>query len=158
MLSFNDVACRRDGKLLFSQISCVIHAGQKVGLTGANGCGKSSLFAMIQGHLEPDTGSITRPQNVGITHVAQEMPNSDSSALDYVVDGDQMLRKLEAAISACGDQDGERIATLLGSLNKRAAIPSLHVQEHCCMVWGFQSTRTVTQYPAFPVGGVCALT
>ena len=118
MLSFNDVACRRDGKLLFSQISCVIHAGQKVGLTGANGCGKSSLFAMIQGHLEPDTGSITRPQNVGITHVAQEMPNSDSSALDYVVDGDQMLRKLEAAISACGDQDGERIATLLGEFEQ----------------------------------------
>jgi len=76
MLSFNDVGCRREGKLLFSNVNCVIHAGQKIGLTGANGCGKSSLFAMIQGSLEADTGVISLQQNVGITHVAQETPSS----------------------------------------------------------------------------------
>ncbi len=115
MLSLNDVACRRDGKRLFGD---VIHAGQKVGLTGANGTGKSSLFAMIQGTLEPDTGSISLQQHVGITHVAQETVSSDRSALDYVVDGDQKLRRLQSAIERCSDQDGERLASLMSDLEQ----------------------------------------
>ncbi|MFK7858898.1 MAG: ATP-binding cassette domain-containing protein [Granulosicoccus sp.] len=118
MLSFNDVACRRDGKLLFQELSCVIHAGQKIGLTGANGCGKSSLFAMIQGVLEADTGTISLQQNIGITHVAQETPSSACSALDYVIDGDQHLRALEAAIEACGDDEGERLANCLAEFEQ----------------------------------------
>jgi len=118
MLSFNDVACRRDGKLLFHELSCVIHSGQKIGLTGANGCGKSSLFAMIQGELEADTGTISLQQNIVITHVAQETPSSSRSALDYVVDGDQRLRKLEAAIDACGDDQGEQLANRLAEFQQ----------------------------------------
>ncbi len=118
MLSFNDVACRRDGKLLFSDISCVVHAGHKIGLTGANGCGKSSLFAMIQGSLEADSGAISLQQNVGITHVAQETPSSERSALDYVVDGDQRVRQLEAAIDACGEGDGEKLANRLADFDQ----------------------------------------
>jgi len=118
MLSFNDIACRRDGKQLFADVNCVIHAGQKVGLTGANGCGKSSLFAMIQGSLEPDTGTILLQQHVGITHVAQEAQSSERSALDYVVDGDQNLRKLQRKIDQCGDGDGERLAMLLADVEQ----------------------------------------
>lgn len=118
MLSFNDIACRRDGKLLFSDVSCVIHAGQKVGLTGANGSGKSSLFAMIQGELEPDTGSISLQQHVGITHVAQEGEASERSALDFVVDGDQQVRALQNKINSCVDSDGERLALLLADLDQ----------------------------------------
>lgn len=118
MLSFNDVACRRDGKLLFSDISCVVHAGQKIGLTGANGCGKSSLFAMIQGTLEADSGVISLQQNIGITHVAQEASASDRSALDYVVDGDHRVRQLEAAINACGESDGEKLANRLADFDQ----------------------------------------
>ncbi|MFK7997821.1 MAG: ATP-binding cassette domain-containing protein [Granulosicoccus sp.] len=118
MLSFNDVACRREGKLLFHELSCVVHAGQKIGLTGANGCGKSSLFAMIQGELEPDTGAILLQQNIGITHVAQETPSSSRSALDYVVDGDQRLRALEASIEACRDDEGERLANTLAEFEQ----------------------------------------
>ncbi len=89
MLSFNNVACRRDGELLFSQVSFVMHAGQKIALTGANGTGKSSLFSMIKSELEPDDGVVSLQQQIGITHVAQETPSSDRTALDYVVDGDQ---------------------------------------------------------------------
>ncbi|MFK8083551.1 MAG: ATP-binding cassette domain-containing protein [Granulosicoccus sp.] len=118
MLSFNDVACRRDGKLLFHELSCVIHSGQKIGLTGANGCGKSSLFAMIQGGLEPDTGVISLQQNIGITHVAQETPSSSRSALDYVIDGDQRLRALQASIDACGDDEGEQLANRLAEFEQ----------------------------------------
>ncbi len=118
MLSFNEVACRRDGRLLFSDVNCVIHAGQKVGLTGANGTGKSSLFAMIQGSFEPDTGTISLQQQVGITHVAQETTLSDRSALEYVVDGDQRIRTLQSQIAECDDTQGERLATLLADLDQ----------------------------------------
>ena len=118
MLSFNEVACRRDGKRLFADVSCVIHSGQKVGLTGANGTGKSSLFAMIQGTLEPDTGTISLQQHVGITHVAQETPQSQRTALDYVIDGDQPLRRVQAAVEQCGDDDGEQLASLLADLDQ----------------------------------------
>ena len=118
MLSFNDVACRRDGKLLFSDVSCVVHAGQKVGLTGANGCGKSSLFSMIQGGLEPDAGVISLQQNVGITHVAQETASSSKSALDFVMDGDQRLRQLQQDIDACDDGDGETLANRLADFEQ----------------------------------------
>ena len=118
MLSFNDVACRRDGNLLFASLACVVHSGQKIGLTGANGCGKSSLFAMVQGSLEPDSGSITLQQNVGITHVAQETPSSARSALDYVIDGDEKIRSLEAIIDQCSDDQGERLATALADLEQ----------------------------------------
>jgi len=112
MLSFSDVSCRRDGKLLFGGMNAVVHAGQKVGLTGVNGSGKSSLFAMIQGSLEPDTGTIALQQQIKITHVAQETPSSDQSAIDYIIDGDKRIRELERAIDTCAD-DGVRHAHLL---------------------------------------------
>lgn len=118
MLTLNDVACRRDGTLLFERASLVIHAEQKVGLTGANGTGKSSLFAMIRGVLEPDTGEILLPRHVGITHVAQETPGTARAAIEHVIDGDERVRALEAAIDACGDDDGVQHATLLGELDE----------------------------------------
>jgi ATP-binding cassette subfamily F protein 3 len=118
MLSFNEVACRRDGKRLFGDVSCVIHAGQKVGLTGANGTGKSSLFAMIQGSLEPDTGTISLQQQIGITHVAQEAAASDRSALDYVIDGDATVRRLQNEIARCDEANGERLGMLLADLDQ----------------------------------------
>lgn len=114
MLSFSDVACRRDGGVLFEQASFVIQRGQKVGLTGANGTGKSSLFAMILGALEADSGVVSLQNQVDITHVAQETPASDVRALDHVLDGDQTLRKLEADIEASSNAgEGERHAELL---------------------------------------------
>lgn len=118
MLSFNQVACRRDGKLLFSDINCVIHAGRKVGLTGHNGCGKSSLLSMIQGTLEPDNGTITLQQHVGITHVAQESEVSKKTAIDYVIAGDQYLSDLQQAIDSCSPDDGERHANLLADFDQ----------------------------------------
>lgn len=118
MLSFNDVGCRRDGKPLFGDLNGVIHAGQKVGLTGANGTGKSSLFAMIRGDLEPDTGRISLHQHVGITHVAQETSSSDRSAQDFVIDGDKSLRDLQSRIDDCSESDGTLLATLLTDLEQ----------------------------------------
>ncbi len=127
MLSFNNIACRRDRALLFNRVSLVIHRGQKVGLTGANGCGKSSLFSMIQGDLEPDDGDISLQQNITITHVAQETHSSNAKALDFVIDGDKKLRAIQLELQNVAD-NGEQHALLLAdyeqaggySINARA--------------------------------------
>jgi len=83
MIVLNDLTCRRDGVVLFEQVNLVLHAGQRVALTGANGSGKSSLFAMILGTLEADVGSVQLPRDLTLSHVAQETPASQCSALDY---------------------------------------------------------------------------
>ena len=112
MLSFNNLACRRDRNLLFGAVSLVIHQGQKVGLTGANGTGKSSLFAMIQGDLDPDDGEIHLQQQVKVTHVEQESSVSHDPAIDFVIAGDRHLAEVQQRLSAV-ENDGERHAELL---------------------------------------------
>lgn len=117
MLSFNNIACRRDRALLFDRVSMVIHRGQKVGLTGSNGCGKSSLFAMIQGELEPDDGSISLQQGITVTHVAQESHASDVPAIEFVIDGDKRLRAIQAKLKQ-EENNGERYAEHLADFDQ----------------------------------------
>jgi len=78
-----------------------------MGVIGANGCGKSSLFAMLLGELEPDDGELALDPKAVIAHVAQESPHGSGSAVDYVMDGDQELRSVQAEIAegeAAADQ------------------------------------------------------
>ena len=112
MLSFRDVSLRRGGTVLFSGVSFIVHAGQKVGLTGANGAGKSSLFAVIRGELGVDAGEVEVPANLVLAHVAQETPPDPRPALDYVLDGDRELRQLEAAIAAAEREGSARLGEL----------------------------------------------
>ncbi len=117
MLTFNEVTLRRGSAPLFEHASFRIHATDKVGLTGANGTGKSSLFALIMGKLSVDSGDFSLPQKWVISHVAQETPAVDTSAIDYVMDGDKELRHIQREISqAEQNSDGSRQATLLHQL------------------------------------------
>lgn len=100
MLVFSDVAIRRGSRLLLSDFTAAIHAGQKVGVTGRNGTGKSSLFALIRGELAADRGECVRPQRLAIAHLAQETPALPQSALDYVLDGDVELRRIQSKLAA----------------------------------------------------------
>jgi ATP-binding cassette subfamily F protein 3 len=100
MLSLNQVSLRRGRKLLFENVSFQIHTGQRLGVIGANGSGKSSLFSMILGELEPDDGDLQISAADEIAHVAQESPSTTQSALDFVLDGDHELREVQAAITA----------------------------------------------------------
>ena len=106
MLTFTDVSLHRGPRLLFERASFTIHAGNKVGITGANGCGKSSLFGLIQDELHADTGTVSLPTDSVIAHVAQETPAVAKPALDYVIDGDSGLRQLQAQL-ACAEQNQE---------------------------------------------------
>ena len=84
---------------MFSGLSFIIHKGQKVGVTGANGTGKSSLFAMIRNIIHSDEGELSMPQGIEIAHVAQETPAIAGKAIDYVIDGDRSLRTLQAQLA-----------------------------------------------------------
>ena len=113
MLRFDEVSLRRGPRLLFSGANFQVHPGQKVGLTGANGVGKSSLFALIRHELEADHGEISYPADWVVAHVAQETPAADASALDYVMDGDKELRHLQRALADAERRDaGEKLAEL----------------------------------------------
>jgi ATP-binding cassette subfamily F protein 3 len=113
MLNFKNIAIRRGNRLLFSETSFTIHKGQKIGLTGANGTGKSSLFAMIRGQLHIDEGEFSMPPNLEIAHVAQETPALERTAIDYVLDGDVGLRQLQRQLQEAEQtHDGLKVAEL----------------------------------------------
>ena len=98
MLQLNQIELRRGAKLLFENASLQVHAGQRMGVIGVNGSGKSSLFALVLGQLENDAGQLQlNPKDI-IAHVAQESPHSDQPALEFVQDGDKVLRELQASI------------------------------------------------------------
>ena len=119
MLNFKNISLRRGARILFSDTSFVIHKGNKAGLTGANGVGKSSLFAMLLGQLHIDEGDFSMPPRLEIAHVAQETPAVDRSAIDYVIDGDQALRRLELQLQTAEQQDdGLKLAELHSTLDQ----------------------------------------
>ncbi|MCP4284937.1 MAG: ATP-binding cassette domain-containing protein [Gammaproteobacteria bacterium] len=113
MLRFDQLSLRRGSKLLFSDASFSIHPGQRVGLTGANGSGKSSLFALILDAIHADNGDFSRPRNWTIAHLAQETPSDPRAAIEYVLDGDAELRGVEQQLAQAEQANqGARVAEL----------------------------------------------
>ncbi len=113
MLVFSDLSLRRGTKSLLESASFSIHPGQKAGVTGANGVGKSTLFALIRGELSPDTGNFSLPPSWVIAHVKQETPSSEQTALDYALEGDAEYVQLRAQLEhADGVHLGELHARL----------------------------------------------
>ena len=98
MLSARDLTLRRGPEPLIEQVNFTIFRGNKLGITGANGTGKSSLFAAIRGELSPDKGEIDRPADLKIAYVEQEISARTRAAIELVMDGDTELRAVEAAI------------------------------------------------------------
>ena len=113
MLRFDDVALRRGPLLLLEHMTVSLHAGWRVGISGRNGAGKSSLLALVVGELAPDAGTFERPRNWTMAYVRQEVAALDVSALDFVLDGDVELREIERDLAAAEEaHDGMRQATL----------------------------------------------
>jgi ATP-binding cassette subfamily F protein 3 len=106
MIRIDQASLRRGKILLFEDVSLQAHAGQRLGLTGLNGCGKSSLFALLLGELETDSGEVYINPSDRIAHVAQESPSTTRPAIEYVIDGDAELRVTLDEITAL-EQGGD---------------------------------------------------
>lgn len=98
MIELKNASIRRDGRMLFSEVSLQIHPNWKIGLTGKNGTGKSSFFAMLLGELALDTGEMLLPSRWQIGHMAQEIASSEQPAIDFVLSGDTVWYDLNQKI------------------------------------------------------------
>ncbi|KAF1053127.1 MAG: putative ABC transporter ATP-binding protein YheS [Burkholderia gladioli] len=100
MIRFNQFSFARGTKPLFEGATFALNPGEKAGLVGANGAGKSTPFSVLRGELNADGGDFSMPPSWQIAHVSQETPAVDRTALDYTLDGDAALRRIEGRIAA----------------------------------------------------------
>lgn len=105
MIELKNASVRRDGRVLFSEVDLQIHPHFKVGLTGNNGAGKSSFFALLLGELLLDTGSLHIPKDWHIGQMAQEIASSQASALDFVLSGDRVWYALNQKLANPSRED-----------------------------------------------------
>ncbi len=117
MLQLLDVSLRRGTSLLFAGASVQINPGDKVGITGANGSGKSSLFSLLLGEIHADSGELLIPPHWRVAHVAQQLAASDRAAVEFVLDGDLELRALLGLLAQAEQRgEGERLGELHAQL------------------------------------------
>ncbi|MCW5659376.1 MAG: ATP-binding cassette domain-containing protein [Burkholderiaceae bacterium] len=111
MITLRDVTLRRGAKVVLERTSLTVHAGEKVGLVGRNGAGKSSLFALLANRLHADKGDVEVPPRWRIGEVAQSMPETDDGATEFVLQGDDVLMRAQAKlVEAETAGDGHAIA------------------------------------------------
>jgi len=111
MITLKTVTLRRGTKVLLDAASVTLNPGEKVGLVGRNGAGKSSLFALLDGSLHEDAGDFSVPAQWRMGQVAQNMPETDMSATSYVVQGDVRLLAAQQEVAAAeASDDGDRMA------------------------------------------------
>lgn len=113
MITLRDITIRRGPNILLENLNWTIYHKQRIGIIGANGCGKSTLFAMLLNQFQADKGDLEIPRQIKLAHVAQETPAYSETALQYVLDGDAELRSLEKSLAEAEHaNDGHRIAVL----------------------------------------------
>ena len=111
MITLKNVVLRRGTKVILDSASVTLNPGENVGLVGRNGAGKSSLFAMLNGTLHEDGGEFYIPAQWRMAQVAQDMPETEQSATDYVIEGDIVLTAAQAEVTAAeASGDGDRMA------------------------------------------------
>jgi ATP-binding cassette subfamily F protein 3 len=134
VLRLIDVALARGARTLYRGVSLIARPGERVGLVGANGCGKSTLFAAVLGELATEAGVIEAPPPARIAHVAQDIDAADASALDYVVGGHAPLAAARAELAAAdASHDEMRLAhahAVLAELNEGAVVAAAQSVMH----------------------------
>ncbi|MDB5888096.1 MAG: transporter ATP-binding protein [Rhodocyclales bacterium] len=122
MISIKNVTLRRGSKIVLNSTSATLNPGEKVGLVGRNGAGKSSLFALLNGTLHEDGGEFSIPAQWQMAQVAQDMPETDQSATEFVIEGDTILLAAQAAVTAAeASDDGMEMAHAYMALHDAGA-------------------------------------
>jgi ATP-binding cassette, subfamily F, member 3 len=113
MFRLSQITLARGGRPLLEAADLTLHSGRRVGVVGPNGCGKSSLFALLAGDLHQEAGDLELPPRLVIARVEQETPALDRAAIEFAMDGDSELREVEAGLAeAEAAEDGHRLAEL----------------------------------------------
>jgi ATP-binding cassette subfamily F protein 3 len=153
MIRCTQLTLIRGTKPLLENADLSLNPGEKIGLIGANGSGKSSLFALLRDDLHADAGAVDFPRNWRIAHVAQETPALERSALDYTIDGDSTLRRLESdLVDAEAAHDGHRIAELHSALQDADAYTARARAEQLLNGLGFSHEQMRQSIASFSGG------
>ena len=113
MLQIRNVLLRRGDRILFDSINITVHPGHRVGVVGRNGAGKTTLFELIEGRLNPEEGDISIPKDWRLAWLKQSTLPSARSAIEYVIDGDHKLRRIEREIRVAEtSNDNDQLANL----------------------------------------------
>jgi ATP-binding cassette subfamily F protein 3 len=153
VIILEDIALRRGQKLLFSDASATLQPGQKIALIGGNGCGKSSLFALLLDELQTDAGDIRGLKGLRISHMAQETATSELTARDYVIAGDAVLYAvLQDLAKADAAGEFERSATLHQQMEELDGYSAERRAEQLLLGLGFQRDQMDTPMASFSGG------
>ena len=144
-------------KPLFEGVDLTLNPREKIGLIGSNGAGKSSLFAMLRNEIHSDQGSLDFPQQWQVAYVAQETPALQRSAIDYAIDGDERLRRLEAQLTeleshAATDENGNQIAEVYTALADADAYTVQSRAEQLLLGLGFSMAQMQQPVASFSGG------
>ena len=142
MITLKNVTLRRGAKVLLDNASVTLNPGEKVGLVGRNGAGKSSMFALLDGSLHEDAGDYSVPTQWRMGQVSQDMPETDQGATDFVIDGDTRLlaAQLEVVAAESGN-DGDRMAHAYMELQDAGAHDAPARAQALILGLGFKTTE-----------------
>ena len=157
MLVLNDISLRRGVKLVLDHTSVTLQPGEKIGLVGRNGAGKSSLFALLTAKLQSDGGEVQMPprwqQPGGMAEVAQEMPETGEGATDFVLAGDTPLRLAQERLAAAEAQDdGHAIAEAHQAIQDAGGFDARSRAQAMLMGLGFRSEQLDAPVNSFSGG------
>ena len=153
MIVFNNLSLKRAQTELLENANATINPKQKVGLVGKNGCGKSSLFALLKKQLQPESGEVTYPSNWALSWVNQETPALEISALDYVIQGDREYCRLQAELAQANKRnDGNAIARIHDRLDTINAWTIQSRAETLLHGLGFTQAETAEAVKSFSGG------
>ncbi|MCE9661598.1 MAG: ATP-binding cassette domain-containing protein [Burkholderiales bacterium] len=142
MLVLSQLSLRRGVKLVLDRASVTINPGEKVGLVGRNGAGKSSLFSLLAGRLSADAGDLSLPPRWRIAEVAQEMPETAEGATDFVLEGDTVLAEANAWLArAEASGDGHDIADAHHAISEAGGFDARPRAQAMLMGLGFRSAE-----------------
>ncbi|TVO65922.1 ABC-F family ATP-binding cassette domain-containing protein [Denitromonas ohlonensis] len=153
MIILKGVTLRRSAKVVLDNASATLNPGEKVGLVGRNGAGKSTLFALLNGTLQEDGGDFSVPAQWRMGQVAQDMPETDQSATDFVIEGDTALVAAQAEVHAAeAADDGERMAYAYMALHDAGAHDAQARAQALILGLGFKTTELCNPVNSFSGG------
>ena len=153
MLVVSQLSLRRGVKLVLDRANLTLQPGEKVGLVGRNGAGKSSLFGLVAGRLQADAGDFSMPPRWRIAEVAQDMPETSEGATDFVLAGDTLLAEAEAALTAAeAADDGHAMAEAHHTIAEAGGFDARPRAQSMLLGLGFKSAELDAPVDSFSGG------